>query len=406
VAKQQTVVEQRASLEQQQQSVEQTLHEAKSAEHQAKANVDQQLVRQQTLASQRHFLQRGLERLAAELAAQREKLEQLELQRSDGDEPLEAMRAELTQVVAEQAEQEQILSASRAELNIFADQKNELQQQQQSIDNQLSAIRESTESARIALQTAVVKLQTFEQNITEQGFLLEVLQEQLSEEAEYALWQEKIASQETRISRLGPINLAAIDEHKQVTERKEYLDQQQVDLESALGMLESAIEKIDKETRSLFRDTFNAINEEFQTLFPKVFSGGKAVLEMTENDLLKTGVIVRAQPPGKRNSTIHLLSGGEKALTALALVFSLFKSNPAPFCLLDEVDAPLDEANVGRFCHLVEEMAKEVQFIIVTHNKATMQRMHQLNGVTMREPGVTRLVSVDIAEAVELAEQN
>ncbi|MCC6530344.1 MAG: chromosome segregation protein SMC, partial [Pseudomonadales bacterium] len=182
-----------------------------------------------------------------------------------------------------------------------------------------------------------------------------------------------------------------------------YLEAQQADLGEALETLQEAIRKIDRETRSRFRDTFDQINRGLQALFPKVFGGGHAELVLTSDELLDSGVAIMAQPPGKRNSTIHLLSGGEKALTAIALVFAIFQLNPAPFCLLDEVDAPLDDANVGRYVNLVREMSYGIQFIYITHNKIAMEMAHQLLGVTMQEPGVSRLVTVDIEAAQALA---
>ncbi|MEE9428234.1 MAG: chromosome segregation protein SMC, partial [Paracoccaceae bacterium] len=208
---------------------------------------------------------------------------------------------------------------------------------------------------------------------------------------------------EKRIHRLGPINLAAIEEFEVESERKVYLDAQHADVTSALETLENAIRKIDHETRTRFKETFDKVNSGIQETFPRLFGGGHASLEMTGDDLLDTGITIMARPPGKRNSTIHLLSGGEKALTAVALVFSIFELNPSPFCMLDEVDAPLDDANVGRFCEMVREMSERVQFIFITHNKITMDLANQLSGVTMHEPGVSRLVSVDIDEAVQLA---
>ncbi len=207
-----------------------------------------------------------------------------------------------------------------------------------------------------------------------------------------------------QIQRLGAINLAAIDEFQVVNERKSYLDKQQADLNEALTVLQSAIQKIDRETRSQFQDTFTKVNQNFQELFPQIFGGGKAVLELLDEDWLSAGIMVKAQPPGKRNATIHMLSGGEKALTAVALVFAMFKINPAPFCVLDEVDAPLDDINTGRFCQLVKEMAKTTQFIVISHNKVTISMAERLMGVTMQEPGVSRIVSVNVAEAVALAE--
>ena len=201
---------------------------------------------------------------------------------------------------------------------------------------------------------------------------------------------------------MGAINLAAIDEHKELAERKTYLDAQHVDLEEALSTLEAAINRIDRETRNRFKETFEKVNRGIAERFPKLFGGGQAYLQLIGEDLLSAGVSVMAQPPGKRNSTIALLSGGEKALTAVALVFALFDLNPAPFCLLDEVDAPLDDANVGRFSAVVEEMSEQVQMLVVTHNKVTMEIGQQMVGVTMHEPGVSRLVAVDIDAAVAM----
>jgi len=227
--------------------------------------------------------------------------------------------------------------------------------------------------------------------------------ETLPTEASEPEWQVKVERVAAKINRLGPINLAAIDECARASERKNYLDAQNADLESALATLENAIRKIDKETRSRFQETFDQVNAGFSELFPRVFGGGTASLEMTGDDLLDTGVAIMARPPGKKNSTIHLLSGGEKAMTAIALVFSIFQLNPAPFCMLDEVDAPLDDANVGRYARMVKEMSEKVQFIFITHNKITMEVADQLMGVTMHEPGVSRLVTVDIEEAAQLA---
>jgi len=239
--------------------------------------------------------------------------------------------------------------------------------------------------------------------LEELGGNFEALLEALPEDVDMQEWQSELERFANRITRLGPINLAAVDEYQQQSERKHYLDAQNEDLESALETLEAAIRKIDKETRNRFKDTFDQVNAGLQELFPRVFGGGAASLEMTGDDLLDTGVSILAQPPGKKNSTIHLLSGGEKALTAIALVFSIFQLNPAPFCMLDEVDAPLDDANVGRYARMVKEMSEKVQFVFITHNKITMEMADQLMGVTMHEPGVSRLVTVDVEEAAELA---
>ena len=210
----------------------------------------------------------------------------------------------------------------------------------------------------------------------------------------------------TRIDKLGAINLAAIDELKDHEDRKIYLDKQYDDLIKSVETLESAIKKIDTETKAKFKDTFDSINTNLSYFFPKIFGGGKAYLELTDNDLLNTGVNIMAKPPGKLVKNLNLLSGGEKAGTGIAFVFSIFRINPAPFCLLDEVDAPLDEANNERFCNVVKEMSETVQFIFITHNKSTMKIADVLSGVTMREAGVSKLVSVNVDDALEMATSN
>ena len=206
------------------------------------------------------------------------------------------------------------------------------------------------------------------------------------------------------ISALGAVNLAALEELKSDTERKGYLDTQLADLEEAVSTLEDAIRRIDRETRELLKETFESVNRHFGSLFPLLFGGGEAKLIMTGEEILDAGVQVMAHPPGKRNSSIHLLSGGEKALTAISLVFAMFQLNPAPFCLLDEVDAPLDDSNTQRFCDLVKKMSAQTQFLYISHNKITMEMASQLVGVTMQESGVSRVVAVDIDEALKLRE--
>jgi chromosome segregation protein len=207
------------------------------------------------------------------------------------------------------------------------------------------------------------------------------------------------------ITELGAVNLAALEELSSSKERKAFLDSQFVDLEEAVQTLEDAIRRIDRETRELLRETFDSVNRHFGSLFPMLFAGGEAKLIMTGEEILDAGVQVMAQPPGKRNSTIHLLSGGEKALTAIALVFGLFQLNPAPFCLLDEVDAPLDDSNTLRFGELVKRMSEQTQFLFISHNKITMELAEQLIGVTMPESGVSRVVAVDIDEALRMREE-
>ncbi|HJX21293.1 MAG TPA: AAA family ATPase [Steroidobacteraceae bacterium] len=206
------------------------------------------------------------------------------------------------------------------------------------------------------------------------------------------------------IAELGAINMAALEELTANQERKQFLDAQAADLTAALETLENAIRRIDRETRAQLQTTFDTVNRGFGEMFPALFGGGEAQLIMTGEEILDCGVQVMGRPPGKKNTTIHLLSGGEKALAAIALVFSFFQLNPAPFCLLDEVDAPLDDANTERFCDLVEKMSQQTQFLFISHNKITMEMANQLVGITMPDPGVSRVVAVDIAEALELAE--
>ncbi|MNY08853.1 Chromosome partition protein Smc [compost metagenome] len=271
-------------------------------------------------------------------------------------------------------------------------------------EQQAQLLRGQLEQQRLDWQTLSVRRKTLEDQLTEDGYDLPTVLANLPEEAGEREWESQLEQLAARIQRLGPINLAAIDEYQQQSERKRYLDAQDADLVEALDTLENVIRKIDKETRNRFKETFDQINGGLQALFPKVFGGGNAYLELTGEDLLDTGVTIMARPPGKKNSTIHLLSGGEKALTALALVFAIFQLNPAPFCMLDEVDAPLDDANVGRYARLVKEMSEKVQFIYITHNKIAMEMAEQLMGVTMHEPGCSRLVAVDVEEALAMVE--
>lgn len=263
--------------------------------------------------------------------------------------------------------------------------------------SELQSIKIECEGYRVRANSVLEQLQEMQQNLQS---VLDTLPDSVDEKS----WQTLLDKTITSVGRLGAVNLAAVEEYDVQAERKQHLDDQNDDLVSALDILEQAIRKIDKETRTRFKETFNQVNEDLKLLFPKVFGGGMAYLELTDDDLLETGVTIMARPPGKKNSTIHLLSGGEKALTALSLVFAIFRLNPAPFCLLDEVDAPLDDANVVRFCKLVSEMSKTVQFIFITHNKIAMEMATHLTGVTMAEPGVSRMVAVDVDEAVAIAQ--
>ncbi|MGI9329846.1 MAG: chromosome segregation protein SMC [Gammaproteobacteria bacterium] len=338
--------------------------------------------------------------------AQRERLQtqlgELSGSIAGAEAPLDEMQADLETHLADKVTVEQQLAERRVSLEA-ADQKlRDAETARLQSERQVAQAREAADKLRMTVREIEVRREGLVEQFNAADRSLDEVKAELSEEATLESWDEQLSSVQRRIDRLGPINLAAIDEFSEQTERKEYLDSQFEDLNSALETLEQAIRKIDKETRARFQDTFEKINEGLQRLFPRLFGGGHAYLGLDGEDMLNAGVTVMARPPGKRNSSIHLLSGGEKALTAVALIFSIFELNPAPFCLLDEVDAPLDDANVGRFCDIVREMSKTVQFIVITHNKTTMELARQLTGVTMNEPGVSRLVSVDIDEAVKL----
>lgn len=271
------------------------------------------------------------------------------------------------------------------------------------VEQRLEAARTGLDQARLAAQQVRVRREGVAEQLAATNYEFAGLAAQIPQDAMVERWEAELEETKGKIERLGQVNLAAIGEFKEQSERKEYLDRQCKDLTDALETLESAMRKIDRETRMRFQDTFDRVNAGLKEKFPRLFGGGHAYLELTGEETTVAGVSVMARPPGKRNSTISQLSGGEKALTAVALVFAIFDLNPAPFCLLDEVDAPLDENNVGRFCDIVREMSRSVQFVFITHNKSTMEMASQLVGVTMNEPGVSRLVSVDVDEAVRMA---
>lgn len=272
-------------------------------------------------------------------------------------------------------------------------------------EGRVETMRGELESFRFAKQEALSRQDLIKEQLQELSCEINAVIDQLGDDVTQERCQENIEKIENRISRLGPINLAAIQEFEEVNERKNYLDQQKTDLDEAMDALTGAIKKIDKETKTKFKETFDRLNENFSELFPRIFEGGNARLELTDDDLLEAGVILMAKPPGKQIRSISLMSGGEKSLTAIAFIFSLFKLNPAPFCMLDEVDAALDDMNVQRFCGLIKEIAKSVQLIFISHNKAAIEMAEQLTGVTMSEPGVSRIVAVDIDQALALSEE-
>ena len=317
--------------------------------------------------------------------------------------PVGGMKTDLEHKLRYKMEAERLLTDARTAVQQVETGLREQEQARVQQEHRIRELREVLETVHLKSRETRVWLQSIEEKLQESGHVLQEVLSALDTEAAQDAWRAKLEQVTQKIQRLGPINLAAIDEYSQLSERKTYLDNQDKDLREALDTLENAMRKIDKESRARFKETFDQLNANLQATFPELFGGGHAYLELTGDDLLETGVTVMARPPGKRNSTIHLLSGGEKALIAVTLVFSIFKLNPAPFCILDEVDAPLDDTNVGRFSELVARMSEDVQFIFVTHNKITMEIAHQLLGVTMQEAGVSRLVTVDVDEAVKLA---
>ena len=377
-------------------------------QHRVKSNEDREAlhtvkIRVETLRAELSSTQQTLSRMDSQLEQLTTRRDELAKSLDEGEAPLAEMTKEIELQLEQRSGIETEMAQSRKVMEDIDSQLQKLEALRTEVEQEHEEARNTLEQTRMKGQEQKVRRQTIEEQVIEAGFELTALIHEMPEEANIEAWQTMVEELEGKIHRLGPINLAAIDEFEQESERKEYLDAQNEDLVEALKTLEDAIGKIDRETRTRFSDTFDKVNAKLKDLFPRLFGGGHAYLELTGEDILEAGVTVMARPPGKRNSTIHLLSGGEKALTAVALVFSIFELNPAPFCMLDEVDAPLDDANVARYSQLVKHMSDRIQFIFITHNKVTMEIADHLAGVTMSEPGVSRMVAVDMEEAVELA---
>ena len=385
----------RRSLGEARDAARQVAREAREGAHALALSLEAQRAR--VLALTQSLARMGSQRAQLEL-----RLNELKAQLAEGDAPIVKLQAERQTVLDQRVIVEKDLGAARSALDGIEAELRKYEQTRQQRDQQALAQREAISNRRMQEQAVALKAGQISDAIVAAGLELEAVLANVPAEAEFDAWSKALADIDAKMRRLEPVNLAAIQEYGEQSERKTYLDAQNADLTSALETLEAAIRKIDRETRGRFKETFDRVNAGVQELYPRLFGGGHAYLELTGEDLLDTGVSIMARPPGKRVSNISLLSGGEKALTAVALVFAIFRLNPAPFCLLDEVDAPLDEANVGRFSSMVTEMSEKVQFLFVTHNKATMEAARQLSGVTMREPGVSRLVSVDLAEASRL----
>lgn len=358
----------------------------------------------ESLKSSEALTSKQIERIQFQNQQSAERIIELETKLHSSLMPLDDEKKQLEEYGNKKENLEQKLQLERTTLKETEEEITQSAEEHTRTQRAMEQQKEFLDKIRFEQQDSNVRQQTLTEQLQEIDADPEEVLIALSPEAEEQEWKRRVEGFSKQIERLGSINLTAIEEYKTQSERINFLNEQRDDLMEALNTLDQAIGKIDKESRLRFKETFDKINYGLQNKFPKLFGGGQAYLELTEHDLLEAGVNIIARPPGKRNSSIHLLSGGEKALTAVALVFSIFDLNPSPFCLLDEVDAPLDDANVVRFSNMVEEMAETVQFLYISHNKVTMEIAKQLAGVTMKEPGVSRMVSVDIEEAVDMAE--
>ncbi len=394
---------QREALLQTKDQLRSKLHQQRESVDQAKESAHQLEIRFQSTKSQQSSLQQSMMRMETQLVTLAERKRVLQNDFQVGT-PLDALQADLAVILDRRLQVENELNTARATIRSIEQDVQALETQKQLVERESAKVRDRLEALRLESQSIKVKSEHILEKLQDIHVQLEDILKELPTEACSEALHQLLDQVVQRITRLGAINLVAIEEYTACLERKAYLDQQYNDLIQGLTTLEDAIAKIDKETRARFSDMFDKVNDRFQELFPRVFGGGHASLILTDENLLSTGITVMACPPGKRNSTIHLLSGGEKAMTAIALIFSIFYLNPAPFCLLDEVDAPLDDANIGRFCQLVKSMSEKTQFIFISHNKLAIEMGQHLMGVTMQEPGVSRLVSVSIEEAVKLAE--
>lgn len=391
-----SMLQQKAQLQQRLVANRDELQQARESNH-------RQQIEQQALESEQRATASNIDRLALQNEQFSKRIAELDSTINAAEDPIVELESRLQELLQLRNRNEQELNQSQKTVGELDHRQREFEAERSSRQLRVDEMRNQLEQERMLSQEAIIRGKTIEEQLQKSGQDVAQLEQNLDASAELEEWSRRLEKLNNRIERLGPINLAAIEEYQEQSERKQYLDAQHQDLMSALDTLEDAIRKIDRETKDRFKETFDQVNTRISERFPRLFGGGEAHLEMTENDLLNTGVQIMARPPGKRITNLQLLSGGEKALTAVALIFAIFELNPSPFCMLDEVDAPLDDANVGRFCAMVAEMSTQVQFIMITHNKLTMEIAQTLNGVTMHEPGVSRLVSVDVGEAVVLA---
>ncbi|MFM8467526.1 MAG: chromosome segregation protein SMC [Oxalobacteraceae bacterium] len=384
-------------------------------EHEQKLNQAREALRELELAAQQaEFSKRShenrIEELKRSITTALEQSAQLFASMEQGQLELESLddqaaQAGLQSLLERRSEQEVALANARHELDQLTQRMRGQEEAKLAAERAQQPLRDRIVELQLKEQAARLNQEQFAQHLAEAEVDEAVLAEKLNDDMRPAYLQGEVTRLTNQITALGPVNMAALDELAQASERKNFLDAQHADLTEAITTLEDAIQKIDLETRGLLQDTFDKVNHHFGQLFPELFGGGNAKLVMTGEEILDSGVQVMAQPPGKKNATIHLLSGGEKALTATALVFSIFQLNPAPFCLLDEVDAPLDDSNTERFCTMVKRMTAQTQFLFITHNKIAMEMAQLLIGVTMQEQGVSRLVAVDMEAAAHLASE-
>ncbi len=396
-----TIVQRLQSLEEAAKGAQQELNAARDAIAQAERMLSEARFNERSChekaASQSQLAVSLAERLQA-LTANRDKVTAELAELEEGQ-----VRERLQGALGTKRERETILADARAGLENLSTELRALEEARLEVERHLNPLRERITELRLKEQEASTHAEQYSQQLQEAGADRQELAAQIEKRVRSSSLANEINRLGEEIAALGPVNLAALSELTTATERKTFLDAQAEDLAKAVETLESAIKRIDRETRELLQETFDAVNANFQEMFPALFGGGQASIKLTGEEILDAGLLVFAQPPGKKTQSIQLLSGGEKALTAIALVFSLFKLNPAPFCLLDEVDAPLDDPNTERFCDLVRQMSAQTQFLFITHNKITMELAAQLVGVTMPEPGVSRVVEVDIEAALELA---
>ena len=396
--------QQRELLMTQREECQAALEDARLNAQRDKQRTDELGIRLASNENQISLLKQTLSRAERQLQQLGERRELLSEHLSEQDGPILQLQQQLQTLLDQRLTIENELHAAEDKLEGHNQLLRKYERQRQELQEALNDLQAKLQALQMARQEISVRQTTIQEQLTEENIELDSVLQAMPEAANIHEWEARLEKIAQKIQRLGAINLAAIDECKEVSERKEYIDQQHADLIEALETLQEAIRKIDRETKTKFKDTFDKVNAKFQEVFPRIFGGGRAVLELSDDDLLTAGIMVKAQPPGKRNQTIHMLSGGEKAMTAISLVFSFFSLNPAPICILDEVDAPLDDANVGRYCKIVKEMSQQTQFIVISHNKVTIEAADNLMGVTMQEAGVSRIVSVDMDVAMEMVE--